>query len=237
MLKRIKEMKLWKKILWCVVLVIIISGTALTVWQWNNIRAIIVTFTKDEQQIAGELDETKEKLQNELKDQYSSVVRDFTAEEEKQIMKGEITADEAVSRLAQEYQEIKEKYNIKSTGNAETDKKVDNLVGDKIIELYSLKAYYLGQLGQLEATVKREYSALPKEKRNAAGKKELAGKHIGYAYALMEQCDAKVAALVGELQAELKALKADTSIIKVIQNTYENEKALKKAYYLKLLGV
>jgi len=237
MLNRIKNMKRWKKVLWCVLLIIALSGTALAVWQWNNIKAIIVTFTKDEQQIAQELDATKKKLQDELLNQYSAVVRDFTAEEEKQIMKGEISVDEAVGKLALEYEKIKEQYNIKSTGNAETDKKVDNLVGDKIIELYSLKAYYLGQLGQLEATVKREYAALPKEKKNSAGKKELAGKHIGYAYALMEQCDIKVAALVSELQEELKELKADTSIIKIIQNTYENEKALKKAYYLKLLGV
>lgn len=237
MLKRIKKMKLWKKITLGLLLLLVIAVAAVTIWQWNNIQAAIYTFTKSEQQIASELDANKGKLQSELKERYDIDVKDFTAEEERQIMTGEISTDDAVKKMTEEYEKIKEQYNIKSTGNVETDRKVDNLVGDKIIELYSLKAYYLGQLGQLEATVKREYAALPKEKRNSSGKKELAGKHIGYAYALMEQCDVKVASLVSELNNELKALKADTAIIGLIQSTYENEKALKKAYYLKLLGV
>jgi len=237
MLNWFGKMKMWKKIVLGVVLLLVVTVAVLTVWQWNNIRAIMYTLSRDEQQISEELNETKEKLKTELQEQYPAVVDDFTAEEERKIMTGELDADEAVEDLKRKYEEIKEQYNIKTTGNAETDKKVDRLVGDKILELYSLKAYYLGQLGQLEATVKREYAALPKEKRNSKGKQELASKHIGYAYALMEQCDIKVNTLVGELQTELKKLNADTSIIKAIQNAYENEKALKKAYYLKLLGV
>lgn len=236
MLKRLKEMKLWKKIILLVLLIFVIGAASVTVWQWNNIQAIVQMLTNSDEELANKLDETKKSLEDELKSKYQTVIRDFTAEEERQIMKGELSVDDAVARLTKEYESIRELYNIKSTGNAETDKKVDNLVGDKIIELYSLKAYYLGQLGQLEATVKREYSALPAEKRNSAGKKELASKYMGYAYSLLEQCDARVAELVDELNGELKALGADTSIIKTIESTYENEKALKKAYYLKLLG-
>ena len=90
---------------------------------------------------------------------------------------------------------------------------MDELIGDKVIELYSLKAYYLGQLGQMEATVKREYSALPKEKKNLLGIKEIANKHMGTAMSLLNQCDKQVNDLISQLEKELKSLKADTSIV------------------------
>jgi len=87
----------------------------------------------------------------------------------------------------------------------------------------------------MEATVKSEYAAMPAEKKNLVGKKELVSKHMGVALGLMNQCDAKVEALIAELETELKKIGGDTSIIRTIKNAYENEKALKKAQYLKLL--
>ena len=270
MLKWLKNMKLWKKILLGILLVLVIGISVIAVWQWNNIKAVIFTVTKSEQEIVAELNATKEKLHTELQGKYSVTVRDFTAEEERQIMKGEITPEEAIKRLEQEYgiqtnsdgesADANNKNTHSSTesstgsyaGNAgnssvdtpskttstgtESRNELDSIVGDKIIKLYSLKAYYLGQLGQLEATVKKEYGALPKEKRNQKGKRDIATKYIGSAYAMLEECDAQVETLVSELQTQLKALNADTSIIKTIRDTYESEKALKKAYYIKLLG-
>ena len=77
---------------------------------------------------------------------------------------------------------------------------------------------------------------MPAEKKNLVGKKELISKHMSIALSLMNQCDAKVAKLVNELETELKKLGGDTSIIKTIKDAYENEKALKKAQYLKLMN-
>ena len=231
-----KKMKLWKKIVLICLAVIVVLAAIIFVWQRNNIMAVVETLSSSGDQIAQKLDDNKKALEEDLKEEHPTIVRDFTAEEEKQIMKGELSVDDAVANLNREYQSIREQYNIKSTGNSETDRQVDNLIGDKVIELYSLKAYYLGQLGQLESKVKSEYAAFPDSKKNMSGKKELAGKYIGQANSLLNQCDSRVSALLSELQSSLKSLGADTSIIKTIQSAYENEKALKKAYYLKLLG-
>ncbi len=222
-------MKNKTKILIIILLILILAIVGFVIYQRNNISAIVTTVSKSEEEIATELNESKLQLQEELEEKYSTQISDLTADDEKKIMKGEISVQQAVENLNKKYEETK-KNNTK--GNVS---EVDRLIGDKAIELYSLKAYYLGQLGQMEATVKREYWALPEEKRNLLGIKTIADKHMGTAMALLNQCDKQVADLVSQLEKDLKRLKADTSIIKTIKDTYEKEKALKKAYYLKML--
>lgn len=206
------------------------------VWQWNNIVAVYKTVTTTQEQLEQEINKNKKTLEEELTQKYSTIVSDFSAEEEKKLIKGEITVEQAVENLNKRYVEKKnEKASVNNVSN-KNDEKIDELIGDKVIELYSLKAYYLGQLGQMEATVKSEYAAMPAEKKNLVGKKELVSKHMSVALGLMNQCDAKVSELVSELESELKKLGGDTAIIKTIKDAYENEKALKKAQYLKLLN-
>ncbi len=229
-------MKKWIKILFITVMVFAVIAAAFAVWQRNNISAILTTFTKTESEIAIELDSSKEKLASEIKEKFDAdLVSDFTAEEERLIIKGEISAEDAVKILEEKYQEIK-KDTSGSSKEDNKENKIDELIGDKVIELYSLKAFYLGKLGQIEAKVRKEYAAFPKEKKNLVGKKELVTKYMGTATSLLNQCDKEVGKLVAELEKELKKHNADTSIIKTIKDAYENEKALKKAYYLKLLG-
>lgn len=226
-------MKRWAKILLTVLAVLVVVATAVMVWQRNNISVVLTTITKTGDEIANELDDSKEKLKSEIKEKYNAdLVSDFTAEEESKIIKGEISAEDAVKILEKKYEDTK-KENASAQNKRET---VDKLIGDKAIELYSLKAYYLGKLGQIEAKVKKEYIAMPKEKKNLVGKQELVAKYIGTATSLLNQCDNEVNKLLKELESELKALKEDTSVVKTIRDAYEKEKALKKAYYLKLLG-
>ncbi len=222
-------MKKWKLFLLAILIVLLLTIVALGIWQRDNIGAVVKMATSSSDEIAKEMDDTKKKLEDDLKKQNINVVSDFTAEEEKQILKGELSVEEAVASLNTKYESSQKKPVSKN------NPKADKLIGEKTVELYSLKAYYLGQLGQMETTVKAEYAALPKEKKNLIGKKELVSRHMGTAVGLMNQCDSRVEKILAELKAGLESLNADTSIIKTIQTAYENEKNLKKAYYLSLL--
>lgn len=229
-------MKKWIKILFIAIMAFVVLVGAFAVWQRNNISAVLTTVTKTEAEIAAELDTSKEKLASEIKEKFDTeLVSDFTAEEERLIIKGEISAEDAVKILEKKYKETKKDISVSSKENNK-DNKIDELIGDKVIELYSLKAFYLGKLGQMEAKVRKEYAAFPKEKKNLVGKKELVAKYMGTATSLLDQCDKEVGKLLADLEKELKKHNADTSIIKTIKDAYENEKALKKAYYLELLG-
>ena len=225
-------MKKRTKILLGIVLTILVAVVVIGIWQRNNIAAVVKSVSKSQEEIAGELNRSKKQLENELSEKYTTIVSDFTAEEERQIMKGELSIEEVKNRLDRKYEEKK---NSSSAVASPQSAEVDKLIGDKVIELYSLKAYYLGQLGQIEASVKKDYIAMPEEKRNLVGKQELVTKYMGTALSLMNQCDAQVNELLSGLEKSLKKLNGDTAIIKTIRDAYENEKALKKAYYLKLL--
>lgn len=222
-------MKRWKIVLLSILGFLVLTVTVLTVWQYDNICAVIKGFTSTTEQIAQEMNQNKKMLEDELKKQNVEVVSDFTAEEEKQIIKGELSVEEALGGLNTRYEESKKDTTYTNSSSA------NQLIGEKTVELYSLKAYYLGQLGQMEKTVKAEYAALPAEKKNLLGKKDIANRHMGTALGLMNQCDEKVEVILAELKAGLERIGADTSIIKTIRAAYESEKNLKKAYYLSLL--
>ena len=58
---------------------------------------------------------------------------------------------------------------------------------------------------------------------------------MAVASSLLAQCNAKMAELTTQLEKEIKAVGGDTSIIDTINQAYENEKNLKKAYYMSKL--
>lgn len=238
-LRRNGKMKKWVKVLICVLAILLVTVSALAIWQRNNISAVFKMLTIDKEQIAQEMNENKEQLEKELQEKYPSVIDDITAEQEEKILRGELTVEEVVAEINKKYEERRAEQQssansaISSSGNNAAA--VDKLIGDKVIEIYSLKAYYLGQLGQLEAAVKSDYTALPESKRNIVGKKELVSKYMGRATSLMSQCDSRVESVLSELKSGLDSYGADTSIIKRIRSAYENEKTLKKAYYMSLV--
>ena len=232
------KMKKWVKVLICVLAILLVTVSALAIWQRNNISAVFKMLTSDKEQIAQEMNENKEQLEKELQEKYPSVIDDITAEQEEKILRGELTVEEVVAEINKKYEERRaEQQSAIGSANSSSGNNaaVDRLIGDKVIEIYSLKAYYLGQLGQLEAAVKSDYSALPENKRNIIGKKELVSKYMGRATSLMSQCDSRVESVLSELKSGLESYGADTSIIKRIRSAYENEKALKKAYYMSLV--
>ena len=215
-----------------VILVIIVVAAGITVWQYDNINAAIKAFSYSQNEISEMMSENKEKLENELKEKLPEMVSDFSPEDEKKIMTGEMTIEEAIKKKEIE---LEEKLKTEKKQNNEANKKTNEIVSKKVIEFYSLKAYYLGQLGQLEAKVIADYSKLPAEKKNLVGKKEIAGKYLSVATGLLNQCDAKVDSLLKELEKDIKAVGGDLSVISTIKNHYENEKNLKKAYYMSKL--
>ncbi len=216
--------KIWK-ILLALFAVLFVLSAGFCVWQADNIKAVLNSFKYTDDQIDKMIADNKESLDKEIKEKYD-IISDFTDEDEAKILSGEMSVEEAVGKKRAELEkaEIKDSNDVKN--------KTNKIVSNRIIEFYSLKAYYLGQLGQMEAKVKKDYLALPKEKKNLVGKKELVSKYMSVASSLLAQCDAKMAELTAKLEKEIKAVGGDTSIIDTINKAYENEKNLKKAYYM-----
>lgn len=232
-------MKRGKKVFLTVLAAVALLIAALCWQQRGNIAAVVKMLGSSDGEIEAEINVAKKELEEELTREYPTIVSDFSAEEEAQIIKGTLEVEDAVEIIKKKYDDkktdIKNKANVSEAPELKNEA-IDELIGDKVIELYSLKAYYLGQLGQMEAAVKKEYAALPQEQKNLIGKKELVSKYLGTATALLNGCDTKVEELLAELRTELSRLDGDTSVADTLKAAYEKEKELKKAYYLKLLN-
>ena len=219
--------KIWKTIL-VIIVILAVLGAGFCVWQADNIKAVFDSFKYTDDQIYKMIAENRESLDKEIKEKYD-IIGDFSAEDEAKILSGEMSVEEAISKKRAEFEKIEFK------DNADVKSKTNKIVSNRIIEFYSLKAYYLGQLGQMESKIKRDYASLPKEKKNFVGKKEIVYQYMSVASSLLTQCDAKMAELTSQLEKEIKSVGGDTSIIQTINKAYENEKNLKKAYYMSKL--
>ncbi len=151
-------------------------------------------------------------------------MRDFTTEEEEQIRKGQLTVDEAIERIMSESNVS----NASQNGSEDVDES-SAVISEYTVKLYSLKAQYLGEIGNLIENAKAEY-------KNGANTGSLMSEYLGQVASLEKEADSQVSSLLSELQGKLEALGADTSIISTMQSSYENEKTLKKAYYLSLIN-
>jgi hypothetical protein len=101
-----------------------------------------------------------------------------------------------------------------------------------VTRLYSLKAYYLGLLGNLFEQASSEYHALAAQGNSSYAGKTVMNKYISKAADLESQCDEKVYAILSELEDELSENGGDKTLVDTIENAYIKEKRLKKSYYL-----
>lgn len=219
------------------------------IWQKNNITAIYMFLTKDRDQVLETIEANRGKLTEEIKHYVPDIPEDFTKEEEARIASGEITYEEA-EKMMEERMEAAKNANEEKNDGADSQKKdggqddekkaqkdaESQIIKKYVTKLYTMKAYYSGQLGQIESRARNEFASLSSEERKALSKASFVAKYAGYATSLLTQCDGEVSSLLSQMKAELIEVGGDTSVIATVKKAYENEKAAKKAYYLNMVG-
>ena len=78
------------------------------------------------------------------------------------------------------------------------------------------------------------YNALPEEQRTPEAKYSIGMERMKQALAKEDECDAAMKQIEQKIGALLAKMGRDDSLVKEIQKAYEQEKELKKAYYLGL---
>lgn len=213
-----------KKFLFAVLIVAVVAVMGVVVWQKDNITAVYDGLKESDTDIQLEIADSKKNVEKELEQYNVEGLRDFTFEEEEAIRKGQITVDDAIQKIVNE--------SSASSGNKSTENKGSesgDIISEYTLKLYSLKATYLGQIGNLIDEAKADY-------KNGLGASALMSKYLGKAGSLEGEADAKVEDLLSELKTELEAIGANTSIVDTMRSSYENEKTLKKSYYLSLFN-
>ena len=221
-------MKKGAKIALGVAAVLAVAGAAAAVWQWNNLNALRYGLTLDQDTLDQRLEENRTGL-NEAMDQYDISDYTFTEEEVSQLTEGTVSAQEAAKKLleqpAQEAPQTEQPEQPPQADHAQEEAEIRELIAT----MYVLRATYVGKLEAVVQSAIDEYTAGEHTSENRT--RVVRGK-LDELIAMEKECDGEVAAVVSRLRELLKATGQDDSLARQVEETYQEEKSLKKAYYL-----
>ncbi len=240
-----KTMKKTFKILIILLIVITCVAAGLLIWQSDNISSLISGLSSSSEELAAKMDDQRNKLKTEVEKYVSRPIEDISAEDEKKLIKGEITVEEIADKynLPLDYMKDADTSLSEGTTNNPQDasnevqpdsKAIDKAISEGVSKMYALKAKYVNKLGEVERTVLKEYKNLPKEKQNKDGKYKILMDNLDSVAKLEKKCDDEVAKVLSDLEEELESLNGDTEIVKILREAYKQEKEIKKSYYLSM---
>lgn len=223
-------MKKGAKIALGVVGVLVVGGVAAAAWQWNNLNALRYGLTMDSGTIEQKLQENEKALQDAMTE-YKIPQYTFSQEEIAQLTDGTLSTEEAAKRLleAQTPLAAAPEGQADAQQAAEPPSEVDQAIQEQIATMYVLRSTYVGKLEAIAQSAIDEYSAGAHTEEN---RKQVVYDKLDQLTALEKECDDQVAQVVARLRELLKEAGRDDSLAKQVEETYQNEKSLKKAAYL-----
>lgn len=255
------KMKIKKsKIIILSIITLVVAVLAVSaVMNINNIAAVYRFLRYSQDEIQTQLADTKGALLDSIKEYgFTQDIRDFSEEEEKMLAEGKLTPEEAVellftspeenSGITSDTQESTETEDNalptedpqNSSGQTSQTSGISNeefeaQMKEYIKVLYTVKADFTAKLGDVERNIKADYAALDEQDRTMSGKQKIVAKYWNDVVALEKECDKLVNDVVASLKSFLNENDLDTYLCTMIEKYYNEEKELKKAYYMKRL--
>lgn len=253
-------MKKAGKIALAVVGVVLVAGAVTVAVQWNNIKALSYMMTMDTGTLSQRAEENRKTLDKAMED-YQIPAYTFSEEEMAQLASGELSEEEAASRLlgqsgsgetetaeepeASQSQAPSESPSASQAPSASQSaapsqspaQSGDNATQEAEAELrqlvatmYVLQATYEGKLEAIVQEAIDEYTA---GEHTSENRTKIVYSKYDALTKLEKECDQKVANIVAWMRELLKATGQSESLADEVQKTYEEEKSLKKAYYIR----
>ncbi|MCI2106843.1 MAG: hypothetical protein LKK00_09045 [Intestinimonas sp.] len=239
-----------RRIVPIVLLILAVIAAGVVFWQRENLEAIRLLAGKSSGELADEIEAQQQQTQKAMESYGDLGVRDLTPEEESELIQGTLTVEEAVGRITNSTDAPAQAQSDTESADTPTQTQQPDAEGEQragaeetrevvsryVAQMYTIKAQFLGKLNQLYEAAKSDYLALPAAERTDSKKRSIAMHYAVEASAMESDCDDQVNAVLESLTAELKQCGADISIVDTIRQSYEDQKALKKAYYMSLLS-
>lgn len=238
------RMKKRKKLLPCVLLVLLAAVAAVCFWQRDNLAAVKTSATTSREELASRMEANDRKIAESTQGMEGVTVRDLTEEEKQALRAGELDEKELVERLITpaeestaapaepakptEQPEAPAQSQPTETGSAE------KALSECLAEIYLMKAEYTAWLEDKNQEAIDEYVALEESQRTTAAKYSIGMRCLREALEKEKECDARMEEMKEKIRGLLDELGRDYALIDEIQAAYEEEKTLKKAYFLGL---
>lgn len=253
-------MKKAGKIALAVVGVVLVAGAVTVAVQWNNIKALSYMMTMDTGTLSERAEENRKTLDKAMED-YQIPAYTFSEEEMAQLASGELSEEEAASRLlgqsgsgetgtteepapsqSQAPSESPSASQAPSASQSAAPSQSASQSGDNatqeaeaelrqlVATMYVLQATYEGKLEAIVQEAIDEYTA---GEHTSENRTKIVYSKYDALTKLEKECDQKVADIVARMRELLKATGQSESLADEVQKTYEEEKSLKKAYYIR----
>lgn len=225
------------KITLIVLALLLVLVSAAAVWQRENIKALYIAYKySSPDEISTLIEENDKIVTDALKEYNAGEMRELDEAQKKSLEEGILSEKEAIDIILGRKSggNMPSNSGIPSFENKKNKTEVDEKIAEQIAKMYVLKAQYTSALEGLRTSIISEYNALPKNERTKASKEALGKKAIGMAANLESSCDANVNAVISELKSILSSAGRDMSLVSSVQTAYNNEKQLKKAYYINM---
>ena len=238
-----------KKILLAVLIIILVLVGYFAYVQWNNIGAVVDGLRYDEEQIQQNTEAVKTEVNDYMKENQLEEIKELSEEEEKALNDGKIDDDDAVKIMTgkttlDEVIEKKEQESKKDGKGQNKPQKTepqpkeepvnyDQLISEKVAQMYVYKSRFLGKLSTLAIDAEDEFHrTFPQSEWTNDNRTKIIMKHLGEAMAMEKDCDSKVSKLVSDLRELLTKAGRDTGLADQIQKAYNDEKKNMKAVYM-----
>lgn len=217
---------------------LVIAGGAVTAWQWNNITAARYGLTMDRDTIDQRLQENAKALDDAM-DKYNVPKYEITEDELSQLTDGTLDAQDVAKKLLEEQassggeetQDTAASSGASASGSAAKEElsAEEKEIQELIATMYVLRSTYVGKLEAVVQSAIDEYASgdMTPERRT-----EVVYERFDELQAMEKECDEKVASVVSRLRELLKKTGQDDTLAKQVEETYQQEKSLKKAAYI-----
>jgi hypothetical protein len=243
-------MKKGVKILLCVLIILLAAAAVVCVWQWDNLMAVKTSLSTSREDIEDRVKQNDEKIAQAVQDVDGVNARDLTDEEKEALRRGDLDRDalldaltgETAASAAPEVSPAPDSSFAPEPSAAPAESQQpeseesanEKLLSRYLAEIYVMKAEYTAWLEDTYNQAIDEYNALDEDQRTTSAKYSIGMSCMKEALAKEKECDARMAEIEEKITALLKEMGRDTSLVDEIQSAYEEEKSLKKAYYLGL---
>lgn len=254
-------MKKAGKIALAVAGVVLVAGAVTVAVQWNNIKAVAYMMTMDTGTLSQRAEENRKTLDKAMED-YQIPSYTFSEEEMSQLASGELSEEEAAARIlgenggtvepepSQSGAPSQEPSPSQSTppsqspsasqsaqpaqsadqGGETSAQDAEAELRQLVATMYVLQATYEGKLEAIVQEAIDEYTA---GEHTSENRTRIVYSKYDALTKLEQECDQKVADIVSRMRELLKATGQSESLADEVQRTYEEEKSLKKAYYIR----
>lgn len=229
--------KVFKVILIILLVIVLITG-GIVIWQWDNIESIVLGVRENSEQINKRREENQTKLVDDVNSHMDEPLRELTEEEKTQIEEGSVAASEVYQKIFEEKVQssaekapVTEEKSPTAEPPSELKETKDEIISRYMVEFYKLQNEFNARA---EATIldgAGYYESIKAHPQDPVARANTITHFTPVVRGIEKECDAKFDALLSQLEAELKAIGSDTSVIVTIKNTYKNEKQLKLSYY------